>query len=179
MNWLDILVLVVCVAALIRGFFTGFIMQIATLAGLILGVIFAKSLAMVIYPHIAGWMDNSENIALPISYLIGFILILIGVTIVGRIINSLVKAVLLDPVNKVAGAIFCMGKWIVIVSVLLHLFVMFDSKKEILKEDIRESSLAYPVLTEIAQIIMPYFQLDIDGVAPQTEPKSSPTLKTI
>lgn len=179
MNWLDVVVFAICIIALIRGFFTGFVMQIATLAGLILGAIFAKDIAMVIYPHIAGWMDNSENIALPLSYFVGFILILIGVTIVGRIINSLVKVVLLGPINKLAGAVFCMGKWIVIISVLLNLLIMFDNKKAVIKENVRDSSKVYPVLIEIAQTIMPYFQLDMGDITPQIKPQGNSTLRTI
>lgn len=174
-NWLDILILIICIAALVRGFFTGFIMQIATLAGIILGIIFAGEIASLISPYIEGWMEDAKQFVAPVSYLISFILILIIVTLIGRLVNYLAKAVLLDTANKMAGAVFCMGKWILIISILINLVAIFDSNKNILTEKTRNSSYSYAALIEIANIISPYLQLgDTELPSLPTDTDSSP-----
>ncbi len=97
------------------------------------------------------------------------------VTLIGRLVNSLAKAILLDTVNKLAGAIFCMGKWILIVSILLNLVVMFDSKQVVIGEKIRNESYSYPFLIAIAQTIIPYLSFDEADIPllPKSETNSS------
>ena len=160
-NWLDICVLIICIAAFVRGFFTGFIIQAAALAGIILGAFFAGTLAEIILPYIEHWFENVEHLAAPASYLISFIVILIAVTLIGRLINVLAKAVLLDTANKVAGGIFCAVKWTLIISVLLNLTVIFDVNKSVIKEYVRNESLTYPMLIGMVQLITPYLHNDI------------------
>ncbi len=174
-SWLDILMLLICVGALIRGFFTGFIMQLATLVGIVLGAIFSGKMAELISPYIERSIDASQQIISATSYLASFIIILIMVTLIGRLVNSLAKAILLDTVNKMAGAIFCMGKWILIVSILLNLVVMFDSKQVVIGEKIRNESYSYPFLIAIAQTIIPYLNFNEADIPllPKSETNSS------
>lgn len=174
-SWLDILILLICVGALIRGFFTGFIMQLATLAGIVLGAIFSGKMAEIISPYIERWIDASQQVITATSYLASFIIILIVVTLIGRLVNSLAKAILLDTANKLAGAVFCMGKWILIVSILLNLVVMFDSEKVIIREKVRNESYSYPFLITIAQTIIPYLSFDEANIPlmPKSETDSS------
>lgn len=165
-NWLDIVVLIVCVAACIRGFTTGLIMQVATLAGIILGIIFSGKLAEVIYPYIYYWLEDAEHIASPVSYLISFVLILLVVTAIGRIANAVAKVVLLNMVNRIAGAAFCVVKWILIMGILLTVITEFDINKSVIKEEARTRSQTYPALTGLVKMIIPY--LNFEDHTPQT-----------
>lgn len=160
MIWLDIVVVIVCVAACIRGYMTGFVLQLSFLLGIILGAVFAGEMAKKIAPYLENIIGEPEYLAAPISYVIGFVIILIAVNLIGRIVNSLVKVVLLGTVNRLVGAVFCLGKWILIMSILLNLLVTFDHNKTIIKEEVREQSNVYSSLIEIAQIIIPYLRFD-------------------
>lgn len=162
MTELDILVFIICVAAFIRGCFTGLIMQVATLGGIVLGILFAGTLSPLISPYIAKTVNQIPEIdlATPISYLICFIAILIIVTIIGRVINYSIEAVLLGPANRIAGGFFCMLKWILICCVALNLIVSFDAEKSIVTKSMRNESLCYKVMTEIGKTIMPFLDVE-------------------
>jgi len=160
MNWFDLVVLILILLALIKGFFSGFVMQIAMLAGLILGAIFAGKLSELIAPELIKLTDVSPHIMAPLSYIVAFIAILVALFFAGKLAESFIKAVKLNTFNRIAGALFCSLKWIVLFSILLNLLVEFDRDKKIIKEDIRENAITYSVVSEVAQTVIPYLRFD-------------------
>ena len=160
MTWFDIVVLAICGVSCVRGYMTGFVMQLASLVGVVLGAIFAGTMAEKIYPHLDALLHDTVNVAGPLSYVVGFIVILIAVYLIGRLVDSLMTVTLLSTANKIAGAAFCLGKWILLISILLNLMVGFDINKKIVKAEIREKSKSYPILIVIAQIVIPYLRFE-------------------
>jgi len=160
MNWFDLVVVILILLALIKGFFFGFVMQIAMLAGLILGAIFAGKLSEFIAPELIKLTDVSPHIMAPLSYIVAFIAILVALFFAGKLVESFIKAVKLNTFNRIAGALFCSLKWIVLFSILLNLLVEFDRDKKIIKEDIRENAITYSVVSEVAQTVIPYLRFD-------------------
>lgn len=179
MTWLDILVLIICIVAFLRGLKTGLVMQVASLVGIVLGAIFAGKIAEFIYPYLEGISENTEYIVAPASYLIGFILILVLVNILGRMLHHLVHAIFLGAINRVIGAVFSVAKWILIISILLNLTVQFDRNKTIIKAEVREQSHTYPILTNIAQTIIPYLRFDNLSTSLQTLDSPQPPVISI
>ncbi len=85
MNWFDIVVIVLILITLIKGFFSGLVMQVATLAGLILGAIFAGKLSELIAPELIKLTDASPHIiGPPLSYIIAFIAIIVILFLAGK-----------------------------------------------------------------------------------------------
>lgn len=159
-NWFDLVVAILIILTLIRGFFSGFIMQVATLAGIVLGAIFAGKLSEYIAPELIKITDASSHIIGPLSYIVAFIAILIALFFAGKLIESFVDALKMTILNRLAGAVFCTAKWIVIFSILLNLLVEFDQNKNIIKEDIRNESYTYPLISEVAKTVIPYLRFD-------------------
>lgn len=162
MNWFDLVVVVIVVLSMIRGLFSGLVMQLATLAGIVLGAIFAGKLSEYIAPQLIKITDASPHIVGPLSYILAFIAILIGLFFAGKLIESFVDAIKMTSLNRLAGSIFCIAKWIVIFSILVNLLVEFDQEKKIIKEDVRNESYTYPLITEVAKTVIPYLRFDWD-----------------
>lgn len=160
MNWFDLVVVILIVLTLIKGFFSGLIMQVATLAGIILGAIFAGTLAAMIAPKLITLVDGSPHIIGPLSYIIAFVVILIALFFAGKLIESFADALKMTALNRLAGALFCCAKWIVLFSIGLNLLVEFDQNKNIIKEDVREQSYTYPLVSEVAKTVIPYLRFD-------------------
>ncbi len=59
-------------------------------------------------------------------------------------IESFMDALAMNTLNRLAGAVFCAAKWIILTSILLNLIVEFDQDKKIIKEDVRSQSYTYP-----------------------------------
>lgn len=159
-SWFDLVVVAVVLISLAKGFFSGLVMQVASLAGIILGAIFAGKLSEYIAPRLIQYTDVSPHIIGPLSYILAFAAILVALFFLGRLLHSFVNAIQMGALNRLAGALFCAAKWIVICSILLNLLVEFDQDKHIIKEDVREHSRIYPLMSEVAKTIIPYLRFD-------------------
>lgn len=159
-NWFDLLVVILVVATFIKGLFSGLVMQIATLAGIILGAVFAGKLAEIMAPELINLTDASPHIIAPLSYAVAFLIILIALFFAGKLLESFVDALKMTALNRLAGALFCSAKWIVVFSILLNLLVEFDQNKSIIKKDIREDSHTYPLVSEVSKVVIPYLRFD-------------------
>lgn len=172
MIWLDILFIVIALAALTRGLLTGLVLQAASLAGIILGAIFCGKVAEYIYPHLIGIIGNSENVTSAASYILGFIIILVVVNLIGRAINTIADSMILKPINRVLGGVFCLAKWLLISSIILNLVIQIDTDKSIIKEEVREKSHTYPILIDIAQTVIPYLRFEAITPSPNEDNQS-------
>jgi membrane protein required for colicin V production len=160
MNWFDLVVVILVLVTLVKGFFSGLVMQVASLAGIVLGAIFAGQLSALIAPELIRFTDASPHIIGPLSYIIAFVAILVGLFFAGKLIESFVEALQIGFLNRLGGAVFCCAKWIVIFSILLNLLVEFDQNKVYIKEDVREHSYTYPYIAKISQTVIPYLRFD-------------------
>ena len=160
MNWLDAVILIIIIAAALRGAISGLIMQLASLAGVILGAIFAGQLSNYIAPRIIQHLNTSPSVTGVLSYLVAFLLIFIGMFFIGKAIESAVKALKMNPLNRIGGAGFCILKWILVISIILNLVVELDQKQSIVKKEIREHSIGYPLVIETARIAAPFLRFD-------------------
>lgn len=160
MNWFDLVIVILVLITLVKGFFSGLVMQIASLAGLILGAIFAGQLSAILAPKLISLTNASPHIIGPLSYIIAFIVIIVALLFAGKLLESFVDAIKMNTLNRFAGALFCCAKWLIVFSILINLIVEFDQDKQIIKEDIREQALSYPIVTDIAQTVIPYLKFD-------------------
>lgn len=160
MNWFDLVVLILAVLTLVKGFFSGLVMQVASLAGLILAAIFAGQLSTILAPKLIELTNASPHIVGPLSYIIAFILIIVALLFAGKLLQSFVDAIKMNTLNRLAGALFCCAKWIVVFSILMNLLVEFDQDQKVVKEDIRKQAISYPYIMDIAQTVIPYLRFD-------------------
>lgn len=160
MNWFDLIVIILVLITLVKGFFSGLVMQIASLAGLILGAIFAGQLSTIIAPKLISLTDASAHIIGPLSYIVAFLIIIIVLLFAGKLLQSFVNAIKMNILNRLAGALFCCAKWIIVFSILMNLIVEFDQDKQLIKEDIRENAHSYPIVMDIAQTVIPFLRFD-------------------
>lgn len=160
METFDIVILLISAIALILGFATGLVMQLAILAGVVLGTVFSGQLAALVSPKLIEWTSGSPHIIMPVSYAIAFIIIFILVILAGRLLQSLFEAVKINVVNRLVGAAFSFTAWIVLVSVVINVVVEIDKSRNIITDEIRDKSITYPYVKEAAAIVAPYLRFD-------------------
>lgn len=160
MIWFDLLVIILVIATLIRGFASGLIMQIASLAGIVVGAMFAGKVSEIVAPKFIEWFEGSPHIIGALSYVASFLLIVIGLFLLGKMVQSFVKAVKLNFLNRVAGAAFCCAKWLVVFSILINVIAEMDQGKHMIKDNVRTQSYTYAAVTSISQIVVPYLKFE-------------------
>lgn len=103
MNLLDIIVLAVLAFFAIKGLTRGLINEVSSLSGLVLGVFFAYKF----YPMLAAPLQKILHIPIYIAMFLAFLLILIAIGviahIVGNVITTALKLVMLGSINRLGG----------------------------------------------------------------------------
>ena len=158
MNYFDIIVGGLLILALVKGFKNGLVIELATLAALVLGVLGAIKFSDITEQYLSQHI-NSSHIGL-ISFFVTFILIVIGVHLIAKLLDKLVSAVALGLINRILGAAFSALKYAFIISVLLAVFNSFDKNFDIVPDKQKESSILYIPMSTLALTIFPYLHFN-------------------
>ncbi len=164
MATIDIILAVFLLYFAIKGFINGFIISIATLAGLVLGFYAAVHFS----EFTANWLQHdmglkSSNIAL-IAYIITFVIVVVLIYLLGRFMTGVVKTVGLGIVNRLAGALFGIAKGLLIASFLFMLFSRIDPKESLFTTEHKKGSVLFKPVSEIAPAAIPLLQKYSDEV---------------
>ena len=159
MNYIDLVFSLILIIAAIQGFRKGFIIELASLAALILGIWggikFSDFTAGFITKH-TGY--QSEHLT-TIAFLVTFIVIIILVHMMGKMLDNVVKAIFLGFLNRLAGIIFGVLKAAVILSILLLLFDSIDENVHILPAKQKSESKIYTPMKQLVPTLFPFIKL--------------------
>jgi membrane protein required for colicin V production len=160
MHYIDIILLVVFIIAGFNGYRTGFVRQIASLAGLLLGIWGAIQFSELTASFLVENFSLTTKYLPIISFALTFVLILIGVHFLGELVNKIFDLALLGFANSMLGVVFGVIKTVLILSVLFVLAEKFSNKIRILPENLEERSLFYKPIKNVAPAIFPYLHFD-------------------
>ncbi|MBN2214174.1 MAG: CvpA family protein [Bacteroidales bacterium] len=164
MSWIDIILIIILLWSAYKGFTKGFIITIASLAALILGIFGAIKLSGYTAEILYDKMEiNPDNLNL-IAFAITFILIVIATHIVARLTDKLVKAVALGFANRIAGVLFNLLKTALIISVILVILERIDEKIPFIPRSETNKSVLYKPLHSFAPFIFPYLRSGYDKI---------------
>ncbi len=165
MNYIDLVLGILLLVAAVRGFMKGFIVEIASLAALILAVWGAIHLSYFTGDFLRDTFDfKSEHLGV-IAFIITFILIIIGVHLVGRVVTRLVEAMALGFLNKLAGILFGVLKAAVVLSIFLVFFDRVDANSNIIPRETKEKSQVYEPLKNLVPTLLPFLNFwDDDAI---------------
>lgn len=164
MGFLDIVLGIILAYGCIRGLFNGFFVEVASFFSLLLGLYIAIKFSFFTAEILSDWFSwNPKNIAIW-AFIITFILVVLGVSLLGKFFTSIASLASLGLVNKIAGAIFGVLKTCVILSFVLTLFAKINSSNVIAKQETLDSSLFYNPILKISETVYPIFQEWFDAL---------------
>ena len=143
MNYIDLFLCIVLLWSFYKGYSSGLIKQITSLAVLFFGIYGANKFSSKTEELIKNYQIINEALTPIISFVLTFIAILLLVTTVATIVNKLVKAAQLSLVNRIFGAVFGTIKMAVILSIILFVINTIDSKLGIIPMTQKEESFFY------------------------------------
>lgn len=155
MSVIDIVLAVLLLFGLVRGFIKGLFVEVASLVALIAGVygaIHFSDFAATFLQNKTEWNEKTINIT---AFAITFIVIVLIIALAGKALTKLADFAALGIINKILGAAFGALKVGLILSVIL---IVFDSLNKTLpftsKEDLEDAVLYEPVKS-LAPAIFP------------------------
>lgn len=143
MNYLDILLFVPLVYGGWRGFKKGLIIELFTLlalfTGIYAGIHFSDMIASILRENLGLSSKYLPIIAFSITFLLVGAMVFFG----GKMLESMIKAVALGPINKIAGLLFGAIKLLYILSAILVILESIDEKNDFFPQDLKDGSLLY------------------------------------
>ena len=160
MNYIDLIIAIPLVWGIFVGFKNGLIIEVASLAALLLGIFGAIHFSDLT----ANFLVTSLNVTTQYINLIAFAVTFVGIVIVvhllAKMIDKLVKAVALGFVNRLLGMVFGLIKYAFIISVILVIINAINRNLNFLSDEKTESSLLYKPLSNFAPAIFPYLDFE-------------------
>jgi len=160
MNTVDLVFAILLLWSVYRGFTKGFIVQLATLAALLLGILGAVLFSDFTSDLIIKKFEVSGQYLPILSFAVTFVVIVIAVHLLAKMLNKLVDAIALGIVNRLLGVLFSLLKTAFIVSVILVLLNKLDNRFKFIPNETKENSLLYKPLSNFAPMIFPYLNFD-------------------
>lgn len=145
MTVLDILLAIPMGWLIFRGWKKGLVREVATLAGVLVGIWAAV--------HMSQWVIEllgleGEN-AVIIAFFVAFVGALVLTYLLGRGVEQLLKTAKMSIINRVAGAALGFLKALCILAVLLSNIVILDHTERLITPKMKEESLLYKPVYDV------------------------------
>ncbi|MDT8393701.1 MAG: CvpA family protein [Bacteroidales bacterium] len=160
MNWLDIVLAIPLLWFTYKGFRNGFVIELASLAALILGIFVALHFSFYAEDYLRENFEIGQQYLYIISFAVTFIIVAVVVYILGKIIHKLINIIALGFLNRLAGGIFGLLKCALALSVVLYFLNGFDHDSSLIKPEVKEESYLYRPVESIVPLIIPRIDLD-------------------
>lgn len=149
MTLIDILLGLPLLYFIFMGWKKGLVREVATLAGVLVGVWASVHLSQ----HVVPLLGLEGESAVLVAFIVTFIAALVLTWLAGRLVESLMKAAKLSLLNHVSGALIGAAKALCILAVLLSTLVMIDKDEAVLKPETKAKSVLYKPVYEAGSLL--------------------------
>ncbi len=155
MNTVDIILSLVLLYGLVRGFFRGLLTELASLVGIVAGIYGAVHFSHFLGDFLGSLVEWKPQYINLISFAVTFIIIVVLVSLAGKMLTKVAAFAALGIVNKILGGIFGVLKSAFVASVIIMFFKATNERIEIVEDRTLEESVLYEPVESIAPIILP------------------------
>lgn len=160
MNFLDIILAIPLLWFAYKGFTKGFVIELATLAALLIGIFAAMHFSEYMGDFISKKFNFKKDYLSMISFSLTFILVVIAVILLGKVLEKIIKMAFLGFLNQIVGALFGILKIGFVLSVLIYFLNKIDPRGVVLKAEIKTASLLYKPTAALAPMIFPLLKIE-------------------
>jgi membrane protein required for colicin V production len=161
MSYLDIFLGLFLIYGLIRGFWNGFIIELASFVSLLLGVYVAIKFSFLMQTSISKYVSWNPKTIQIVAFIVTFILVVIGVSILAKLLTKIINFASLGIVNKLAGSFFGLLKMVLFLSVGLKMFQKVNENHSFADKSTLDKSLFYSPIQKAATLIYPSLEENI------------------
>ena len=155
MNSIDIIFGIILILGLIQGLRKGLFVELASLIGLVAGIYGAIHFSYYVGDWLVEKTSWSEQIIKLTAFAITFIIIVVVVSLAGKLLTKVANFAMLGIVNKLAGAVFAVLKYAFLLSVVLMFIDAADRQIAIIGEEKKDESILYPLVQPLAPALLP------------------------
>lgn len=140
MSIIDLIIILVFIGAAAYGWWRGMIVQIGSLAGVLLGILLCRLFGDSFCGFLAGLFsdgtpsDDTVYIAGVIANVLLFLVGFISAKIVAHFIKTVTRAVKLSLIDKLCGVVFAIFEWFLVLSILMNIYQICRPTSHILSD---------------------------------------------
>lgn len=162
MNYIDIILAILLLWGLFRGLKNGFFVELASLIALIAGIYGAIHFSYYAVDYLSekvNWSAATINLA---AFAITFIIIVVVITLAGKVLTKIADMAMLGMLNKILGALFGILKTAFILSVIIMFINSLHNSISFLDEETKEESVLYPYVQNVAPLVLPNILKEVE-----------------
>ena len=158
MNILDAIILIALIPAIIQGLRKGFISQAISIISIVAGIWASARFANIVTEWVSQYITASEQVLKIIAFALILVVVFIVLGLLGRLLESILKIVMLEWINKLLGLLFSLLKVVLIIGLIILAFSSLNSSIGLVKPEVIEGSALYEPVKDIAEAIFPYIK---------------------
>lgn len=158
MNILDIILLICFVPAIFQGIRKGFIAQAISIISIIVGIWASARFANIVTAWIARYITASEQVLKVVAFALILVLVFLVLAALGKMLEGVIRLVMLGWLNKLLGVIFALIKTGLIVGLVIMAFSSLNDTFKFVQESVLNESVLYPPLKKLAFDVFPYLK---------------------
>lgn len=158
MNILDIIILICFIPALIQGLRKGFIAQVIAIISLILGIFLSFQFSEAVSGWLAQYIEGSGEVLQLVAFALILICVIAGLAALGKLLEGMLKIVMLGWVNKLLGVLFSFLKCALVLGLVIMAFNSLNGTFHFVSEETLAESSLYPPLKDLAYKVFPYLK---------------------
>jgi len=155
----DFIFIIPLLYALYSGFTKGFIIQLATVVALILGLVAAYYFSDYVAESFLKKWEMSYRFTHMLAFSITFLVVLAAIYFLAYLLTKVVKIMTLGWLNRLMGVVFSLLKMALVLSTLIYIVDPISSKYKFSTYDKVQQAYLYPFIKPIAPVIFNW----IDG----------------
>ena len=152
---IDIIIGVLLLFGLIRGFSKGLFVEVASLVALVAGVYGAIHFSNFAAEFLENKFDLEQKYINSIAFAITFVIIVIAIALAGKALTKLANFAALGLLNKLLGGLFGALKIGLILSIILIVFDTMNKAVVFADKDDLENTILYKPIKSLAPLIFP------------------------
>ncbi|GEQ85016.1 hypothetical protein ULMS_05240 [Patiriisocius marinistellae] len=179
MSIIDIILGIILIYAFYRGLSQGLFSTLASLLGLILGVYGAMYFSGYAADYLANNVDWNEQTIQLAAFAITFLVILVAISIAGKLLTKVADFAALGFLNKLLGGLFNAIKFAFIISVLF-MFINASTAASgfVISEEKKADSILYEPVASIAPLMLPHILKEVETYKEENEEDEDEPIET-
>jgi membrane protein required for colicin V production len=181
MGILDIIFIIPIVWLAYKGFSKGLIIELTTLAALVIGIYVSLHFSYLTADFLKEHFEMNQKYLGILSFIITFILVVIGLNLVGKMLEKIIDLVALSFLNKSFGGFFGVLKAVIFLSFIIYFINKFDKSRYIFSESLTSESILYTYVEDVAPAIIKFYNGidEEDGVLKNVKNKAEETIEDV
>ncbi len=155
MSTIDIVIAVILLFGLVKGYMKGLFVEITSLVGLVLGVYGALHFSFFLSDILKDNVSWDESMIQIVAFAGTFIIILLALVFLGKALTKIAETIFLGFFNKILGAVFGVLKYALILSIVFLIYDQINSSLKFLNKEKAKESVLYEPVKNLAPTIFP------------------------